>query len=216
LAPAIVTVWPAEPLEGLKDEITGGPLGATATVVEVEVSGEVVAEDGVGAEVAVRLPPLVRGVVDGWRVGAAVVWTECVAEGGEDAGLAINEASKAIAAASTRAPTAATVRISQRLGPAEGGLPDGAEGGFPPEAPGCVTGTETTGFVVSVEGCPREGGGEGSGATPADSRARRTALSMAPRARWPGDPGGGSAACSSGMGSSDTYLFPERSVPFAT
>ena len=47
--------------------------------------------------------------------------------------------------------------------------------------------------------------GSGGGVTgvPADSRARRTALSIAPRARWPGVPGGGSTACSSAIGSSD-------------
>ena len=60
---------PAEPLEGLRDEITGGPLGATAAVEEVDVELEVevgvVAEDGAGAEVAVRLPPPARGLVDG-------------------------------------------------------------------------------------------------------------------------------------------------------
>lgn len=49
-APVIVTLWPAEPLEGLNDEITGGPLGATATVVEVEV----VDEDEGAVEPAVR------------------------------------------------------------------------------------------------------------------------------------------------------------------
>jgi hypothetical protein len=185
LDPAIVTLCPAEPLEGLKDVITGGPLGATAAVEEVDVGleGGVVAGDGFGAEVAVGLPPPVRGLVDGWRVGAAVVWTECVAEGGEDAGLAINETSRAIAAATTRAPAAATERISQRLGSAGGGLPAGAEGGFPAGAPGWVTGTDTTGSAGPVEACPGDGGGGEGGATPADSRARRTALSIAPRAR---------------------------------
>jgi hypothetical protein len=69
LDPAIVTLCPAEPLEGLRDEITGGPLGATAAVeevvVEFEAGGGFVAEDGGGTEVAVRLPPSVRGLVDG-------------------------------------------------------------------------------------------------------------------------------------------------------
>lgn len=173
LAPAIVTVWPAEPLEGLKEEITGGPVGATAAVVEVEVG--VVPEDGAGTEVAVRLPPPVPGLVDGWRAGAAVVGAERVAVGGEDAGPAINETSRAMAAAATRAPTAATEPISQRLGPVGGGLAAGV--------PGWVTGTDTAGSEGPVEACPRDGVGGGSGATPADSRARRTALSMAPRAR---------------------------------
>ena len=173
----IVTLCPGEPLEGLKDEITGGPLGATAAVVEVEVDEEVGVdvEGVVGAEVAVRPPAPERGLVNGWRAGAAVVGAERVAEGGEEAGLAINETSRAIAAAATKAPTAATERISQRLGPAGGGPPAGA--------PGWVVGSDTAGFAGSVGACPRDGGGGGSGATPADSRARRTALSIAPRAR---------------------------------
>ena len=68
-----MTLCPAEPLEGLKDEITGGPLGAMATVVvvvvEVELEAEVgvVAEDGFGGEVAVRLRAPVRDPVDGDR-----------------------------------------------------------------------------------------------------------------------------------------------------
>jgi hypothetical protein len=170
---------PAEPLEGLKDEITGGPFGATATVVDVEVEREVVvgvvAEDGAGAEAAVRPLPPEWGPVDGWRAGGAFVGAERVAEGGEDAGLATNETSRAMAAATTRAPTAATERINQRLGPLGGGLPAGA--------PGCVIGIDTRGSVGPVAACPRDVGGGGSGATPADSRARRTALSIAPRAR---------------------------------
>ena len=69
--PAIVTLCPAEPLEGLRDEITGGPLGATAAVedvvveLEVEARGGFVAEDGAVTEGAVRLPPSARGLVDG-------------------------------------------------------------------------------------------------------------------------------------------------------
>ncbi len=42
----------------------------------------------------------------------------------------------------------------------------------------------------------------GGGGEPPAARARRTALSIAPRARWPGVPGGGSTACSSAIGSS--------------
>ena len=44
------------------------------------------------------------------------------------------------------------------------------------------------------------------GGAPADSRARRTALSIAPRARRPGVPGGGSVACSSAIRPSDGYV----------
>jgi hypothetical protein len=176
LDPAIVTLCPADPLEGLTDEITGGPLGATAAVGGVDVEGEVgVVVDGGEEEVAVWPPAPDRGLVNGWRAGAAVVGAERVAEGGEEAGLAINETSRAIPAATTRAPTAATERISQRLGPAGGGPPAGA--------PGWVVGSDTAGSAGSAGVCPRDGGGGGSGATPADSRARRTALSIAPRAR---------------------------------
>jgi hypothetical protein len=176
LAPAIVTLCPAEPLEGLRDEITGGPLGATATVVDVDVELEVgvVAEDGAGEEGVVRLPVPAWGLVDGWRAGA-FVGAERVAVGGDDAGPATNDTRRAIAAAATRAPTTATERISQRLGPLGGGLVAGA--------PGCVTGIDTRGSVDPGAAWPRVHGGGGSGATPADSRARRTALSIAPRAR---------------------------------
>jgi hypothetical protein len=154
--PAMVTLCPAEPLEGLREEITGGPLGASAAVEDVVVELEVEAEGGF------------------------------VAEGGEAVGLAINETSSATAAATTRAPAAATERISQRLGPAAGGLPAGAEGGLGVVPPGWVTGIETG---EPAGPCPRNvgavgGGGRGGiGAIPADSRARRTALSIAPRAR---------------------------------
>jgi hypothetical protein len=183
LDPAIVTLCPADPLEGLKDEITGGPLGATAAVVGVDVGGEVgVVVDGVEEEVAVRPPAPSRGLLDGWRAGGAVAGADRVEEGGEDAGLAIKETSRAIAAAATRAPTAATERISQRLGPADGGgggRPPGVTGGVP----GWVTGTENGVPAVPATAGVRDGGGAGSGATPVDSRARRTALSIAPRAR---------------------------------
>ena len=66
-APEIVMLWPAEPLEGLNDEITGGPLGATATVVEVEV-----VDEDEGMEPAVPPGPPDRGLVEGEPVDAAV------------------------------------------------------------------------------------------------------------------------------------------------
>jgi len=170
LAPAIVMLWPAEPLEGLNDEITGGPSGGT-TEVEVEVVGE----EGLDAEPVVRPPPRDRGLVGCDRVGAAVVGAERVAVGGEGAGLAMNEASRAIAAATTRTATAATERVSQRSRPAEVGRRAGAAGR--------TAGTGSVRSAGPAGTCSRVGGGEGAGATPVDSRARRTALSMAPRAR---------------------------------
>ena len=54
----MVTLCPAEPLAGLNEEITGGPAGATGTVVEVEVGG---GDVGVFVEGAVPL----RGSVCG-------------------------------------------------------------------------------------------------------------------------------------------------------
>ena len=77
-----------------------------------------------------------------------------VAEGGEEAGLAISETSRAIAAAATKAPTTATERMSQRLGPVEGCPPAGA--------PGWVTGNVTGGLAGPAEACPRDGGRERS------------------------------------------------------
>jgi hypothetical protein len=186
-APAMVMLWPAEPFEGLNDEITGGPFGATATVVDVEV----VDEDEGEVVPAVRPRPPDRGPVECDPVGAAVVGAERVAFGAGADGPAITETSRAMAAAATRAATAATERVSQRSRPGEGGRPPGAPGR-----------TAATGAVGSagVATCPRVGVGSGGGAIPVDSRARRTALSMAPRARWPGDPGGGpAAACSSAI-----------------
>ena len=67
LAPDTVTLCPADPLAGLSAEITGGPAGATGTVVDV---------DGVGAEVlgVVAPPAPLRGLVGGeWDGTVAVV-----------------------------------------------------------------------------------------------------------------------------------------------
>jgi hypothetical protein len=106
LAPAIVMVCPAEPLDGLNAEISGGPAGATPTLVV-----EVVVEDG-GAEVVVELTPPGERWPDGaGRAGAAFDRNGC---GGDEAGLASSETSKATAAAATRAATAAMEPISQR------------------------------------------------------------------------------------------------------
>ena len=113
-APEIVMLWPAAPLEGLNDEITGGPLGARTTVVEVEVVDE-------GVEPAGRPGPPDRGLVECDPVEAAVVGAERLAVGVDGAGLAISETSRAIAAAPTRAAATATERVSQRSRPGEGG-----------------------------------------------------------------------------------------------
>jgi len=105
---------PAEPVEGLNEEMTGGPAGATATVVEVEVVVEVVFEDGVALGRVASLAPARRGFVDGGRDGKVVVRTERAAVDDEGAGPATKETSNATAAAATSAATTATERISQR------------------------------------------------------------------------------------------------------
>jgi hypothetical protein len=176
LEPAMVMLCPAAPLEGLNEEMAGGPLGATATVVGVEVVVEV--------EVDVELPapcPLPRrGLVDGEWEGATVVTDRAAVEGGE-AGLATRETIKATVAATTSAATTATAPISLRSGPegrrlsTEGRLPPGGVGG-PSDQSGMGLGG---GRAAGLNGGT---GGGGAAALP-DSRARRTAFSIAPRAR---------------------------------
>jgi hypothetical protein len=168
LAPAIVMVCPAEPLEGLNAEISGGPAGATATLVV-----EVVVDDEGGAEVLVEPPPAdERGPDGAGRAGGALDRSD---RGGDEAGLASNETTKATAAAATRTATAATDPNSQRWGSVGGGPSVGLRGR--------TTGTGVVGCAGGEMGWPRGGVGAGSGGTPADSRARRTTLSMAQRAR---------------------------------
>ena len=174
LAPETITLCPAEPLAGLSEEITGGPAGATATVVDVDVAGlEVV---GVVAGAA----PLGEPVGGEW--GGTVACRDGVAcpDGVpvEDVGveLPLNETIKATAAATTRTATTVTVPVNQRSGRAGGtDVSPGGAGGCPPRAGAAST--------RLVGGWTRGGGGGGSGGAPADSRARRTALSIAPRAR---------------------------------
>ena len=192
LEPATVTLWPAEPLEGSSEEMTGGPPGATAPVLEVAELDEVVE---VVVEVAPPLPAFVDG---GWVGGAAPVSIPRAAVEDGGAELPLSEMIKAMAAASTRAAAAATERTNQRS----------VWGGGGSLRSGGVTSTGR------ATGRARPNGGGASGAVPTVSRARRTALSMAPRAREPGFPGGGPGACSSAMCSSDAYMFPERCLPF--
>ena len=171
LAPAIVTLWPAEPLEGLNDEITGGPLGATATVVEVEV----VDDNGGAVDPAVRPGPPDRGLVECDPMGPPVVGADRVAVGVDGVGPAITATSRAIAAAPTMAATTATERASQRSSPGDGARSTGA--------PAMTAGTGSVRSGGRAGTSPRAGVGSGGRATPADSRARRTALPMAPSAR---------------------------------
>jgi hypothetical protein len=163
LAPETITLWPAEPLAGLNEEITGGPAGATATVVDVEVVGvEVVG-------VVLGTAPL-PGCVDGERDGTVVVRIEVAAVEDDGAELLLNETINAMAAAPTRTATTATVPINQRSGRAGGGVsPDGA---------GCRVRSGGTGGRLSsrggatpiglVAGRAPSGGAEGRGGAPAD------------------------------------------------
>ena len=174
LAPDTITVWPAEPLAGLNEEITGGPAGVAATVVVVEVVGVEVVGAAVGATPA-------RGRVDGERAGTIVVRTEVAAVEDDGAELLVNETIRAMAAIPTRTATTATVPINQRSGRAAGAVaPDGAGGGV---RSGGIGGRLSSrgGAVLTrlVAAWAPSDGGE----APVDSRARRTALSMAPRAR---------------------------------
>jgi hypothetical protein len=197
LEPMTVTLCPAEPLEGLNDEMTGGPPGATATVVVVEPEAEagVVVED---EPLVPCFPP--RGLVDGRRFGVVVACTARAAVEDGGPGLESSETRSATDPATTSAARTAAERISQRSCPARDGL--SAQGGV--SAVGRASANGAGGGPPGRSEICSPGSGEGGrGASPADSRARRTALSIAPRARWPGVPGGGSAACWSAIGSSD-------------
>lgn len=179
MAPETSTLWPAEPVAGLSEEITGGPAGATATVVDVEVVGvEVVG-------VVVGTAP-VRGCVDGERDGTVVVRIEVAAVEDDGAELLVNETIKARAAAPTRTATTATVPVNQRSGRDGGGVSsERAGGGFRSGGTGGRLSSRGRGAAPTrlVAGRAPSGAEECREGAPADSRARRTALSMAPRAR---------------------------------
>ena len=115
LAPDTVTLCPADPLAGLSAEITGGPAGATGTVVDV---------DGVGAEVlgVVAPPAPLRGLVGGEWDGT-VVRPDGAAVEDDGAELPVSETIKAIAAITTSSPEidaiqSLTLRIVHNLRPA--------------------------------------------------------------------------------------------------
>ena len=108
---------PAVPLEGLSEAMFGGPPGETAAVVGVEVEGAVVV--GVVLDV-VRCVPVPAGPVEGVREAGGLAGAEpaAVVDGGAE--WPLNETTKAMAAATTSAPTTATEPTSQRLGRAAG------------------------------------------------------------------------------------------------
>src|SRR5271155_712390 len=103
---------PAVPLDGLSDEMTGGPPGATTTVVEVVVELDV---DPLLPPAPLFPPPVDEGCDDGVRdcVGPATVE-------GVGAGLPLRETARATAAITTRTATTATDPTSQRSGRAGG------------------------------------------------------------------------------------------------
>jgi hypothetical protein len=115
-----------------------------------------------------------------------VVRIEVAAVEDDGAELLVNETINAMAATPTRTATMATVPINQRSGRAGGGVsPDGAGGDVRSGGTGgrlSSRGWEAAPTRLGAGWAP-SGAEEGGGGAPADSRARRTALSMAPRAR---------------------------------
>ena len=158
MAPATTIACPADPLAGLSDEITGGP-AAEATVVEGVVE---LVEDA-------PCPPPLRVVGDGRDGDEPVAGVPAtVGEGEEGEELSVTETASAMAAATTRAAATATDPTSQRSD-RRGGRSFPGRGGVPRSFAG---------------GRARGGGGAaGRGAAPTASRARLTAISIAPKAR---------------------------------
>src|SRR5580692_5667034 len=102
-------VCPAVPLAGLNDAITGGPVGATATVVDADVDVDGDADVDVEVEPDAARPPPPPALFCEWWDGATVVGTDpAVLAGGADVPPA-SETMRAMAAATTRAATTATV-----------------------------------------------------------------------------------------------------------
>ena len=190
LAPDTVTLCPGEPLAGLSAEITGGPAGATATVEGVVVFGEEV----VGDEVA----PL-RGCVDGAWEGTVVAGPEPAAVEDVGAELLLRDTINAMAAATTRAATVATVPINQRSGRLGGAAdPPGGAGGRVSRGGGGGRRVSWGGATSLRVGAWARERGEGSavGRPPIHGRDGLRFPSRPGRAR-PGVPGGVSAVRSS-------------------
>lgn len=227
-APAIWMPCPAAPDAGVTDEMTGGPPatdGGAGTVVEVP---ELPRRPEWRGAVAWCVPPCVVAVVEATVGGGAAV-------GGP---LPPGETAKAIPAATTNAATTATETTSQRSrrragsvsawtgSHCVGGPTHSAEG---PGSHELSCGGSDAGGVVEGRGVM---GGATSwaataapplgtvGAVPDRSRARRTAVSIAPSARRLGVPRGGSAAVPSDMsflrlGSSFPRSLSKYSLPGA-
>jgi hypothetical protein len=121
LEPATVTLCPADPLAGLSEEMTGGPAGGAAAVVDAELEpvGAVVVDVAL-VGVVVGAAPFLGAVGCAWE-GATVVRVELEPVVDEGVEPPLNETINATAAATTSAATTATVPISQRSGPLGGG-----------------------------------------------------------------------------------------------
>ena len=196
----MVMVCPAAPVAGERDAMTGGPAGATGVVVVLEAGAAVVT-------VVELFGALLRELVVGAGDVGVVAWAERTGGAGGVDGPAVSETTNAVAAATTRTAAAATARISQRERAAGGGggsggravtTGSGAVGGpsakktVGASAGGATGGTGSasrlrwpsggSGTATTLSAWGDEGGA-GRGATPVDARARRTALSIAPRAR---------------------------------
>jgi hypothetical protein len=153
LDPATTMACPTGPLAGESEEMTGGPPAAAATVVEVVVP------------CAPPFPGRVDDGGDGTVLGDATVLPAvpaAVGDGGD--GRLVTDATSALAATTTRAAATATDPISQRSArPGRRPFPDG---------------------VTASGGWARDGGAVGGNGAPLPAaRARRTAFSIAPRAR---------------------------------
>jgi hypothetical protein len=218
-APATWMPWPAAPDAGVIEEMTGGPPATAGT------AGAVVEVFEVLEDPADPRRPECRGEAGWCELG-------CVEEAVDAGGAATwgpllpSETANAMPAATTSAATTATETTSQRSRCLEGSEPPGAGShcvGGPTHSVdgsgserrvgwrerdgggvigGVLIGGVVTDAVVSADGA--------AGAAVCDrSRARRTALSIAPSARRLGVPRGGSAAVPSDI----TFLRLGSSFP---
>ncbi len=183
-------------------------------VVEEAAGGEVVEVDGRTEGVAPPCPDVFPACAWPWgTVGAATVTGL-----GAGAPLPEREAARATAAPTTKTATAITAPASHRsLRRSPHRDPPSLDGWVVSTTtgasarPGGRFGWAGRGWVGRCSVARGSGGGRsggrrtttdgGIGGSPADSRTRRTALSIAPRARRPGVPWGGSDAGPSVMAS---------------
>src|SRR6516225_7751985 len=164
LAPVMVMVCPAAPLDGLSESITGGPPGVAAMVVDVDVVDVVVLDAVPGVLCAGCCPP-----PDGATVARGGLATRVLPP--------CRDRISAMASATTATATTATAPSSQRSDR--------------PAVQRVQTPSVRRIGATGTGGRYGSGGVGASGATVFDARTRRTALSIAPRARGLGVPAGG-------------------------